>query len=216
MVRETMPPLRVLIVDDSAVLRRLLGDALASDPEIEVAGTAGNGSLALARIPEVKPDLITLDIEMPGMDGLATITEIRKLYPKSPVIMFSNLTKRGAAATLEALARGASDYVTKPTGAVSVEGARARVREELIPKIKSLCAVRGNVPSAPPGAGRGHPCAREDRYSGHRHIDRRPQRAGRTGAAISSRLPRAHRDRPAHAAIVYPPAGRSPQQPLPA
>jgi len=141
-----MKPLRVLIVDDSAVLRRLLGDALASDPEIEVAGTAGNGSLALARIPEVKPDLITLDIEMPGMDGLATITEIRKLYPKLPVIMFSNLTERGAAATLEALARGASDYVTKPTGAVSVEGARARVREELIPKIKSLCAVRATFP----------------------------------------------------------------------
>jgi two-component system, chemotaxis family, protein-glutamate methylesterase/glutaminase len=141
-----MQPLRVLIVDDSAVLRRLLGDVLASDPEIEVAGTAGNGSLALARIPEVKPDLITLDIEMPGMDGLATITEIRKLYPKLPVIMFSNLTKRGAAATLDALARGATDYVTKPTRAVSVEGARARVREELIPKIKSLCAGRGKFP----------------------------------------------------------------------
>ena len=141
-----MQPLRVLIVDDSAVLRRLLGDVLASDPEIEVAGTAGNGSLALARIPEVKPDLITLDIEMPGMDGLATITEIRKLYPKLPVIMFSNLTERGAAATLDALARGASDYVAKPTRAGSVEAARQRVREELIPKIKSLCEVRGKFP----------------------------------------------------------------------
>lgn len=116
---------------------------LASDPEIEVAGTASNGSLALARIPEVKPDLITLDIEIPVMDGLATITEIRKLYPKLPVIMFSNLTARGAAATLEALARGATDYVTKPANALSVEVARQRVRAELIPKIKSLCAVRG-------------------------------------------------------------------------
>jgi two-component system, chemotaxis family, protein-glutamate methylesterase/glutaminase len=141
-----MQPLRVLIVDDSAVLRRLLGDVLASDPEIEVAGTAGNGSLALTRIREVKPDLITLDIEMPGMDGLATITEIRKLYPKLPVIMFSNLTERGAAATLDALARGATDYVTKATSAGSVEGARQRVREELIPKIKSLCEVRGKFP----------------------------------------------------------------------
>src|SRR5271157_1426071 len=141
-----MQPLRVLIVDDSAVLRRLLGDVLASDPEIEVAGTAGNGSLALARIPEVKPDLITLDIEMPGMDGLATITEIRKLYPKLPVIMFSNLTERGAAATLDALARGASDYVTKPTRVISAEAARQRMREELIPKIKSLCAGREKFP----------------------------------------------------------------------
>ncbi|HEX9111018.1 MAG TPA: chemotaxis response regulator protein-glutamate methylesterase [Terriglobales bacterium] len=145
-----MQPVRVFIVDDSAVTRRLLIEALASDPEIEVAGTAGNGTLALARIPEVQPDLITLDIEMPGMDGLATITEIRKLYPKLPVIMFSSLTERGAAATLDALARGASDYVTKPTNAGSVEGARARARQELIPKIKSLCAVRGKFPQPLP------------------------------------------------------------------
>jgi two-component system, chemotaxis family, protein-glutamate methylesterase/glutaminase len=145
-----MQPVRVLIVDDSAVTRRLLIEALASDPEIDVAGTAGNGSLALTRIPEVKPDLITLDIDMPGMDGLATITEIRKRYPRLPVIMFSSLTERGAAATLDALARGASDYVTKPTSAGSVEGARARVREELIPKIKSLCAFRGKLPQPLP------------------------------------------------------------------
>jgi two-component system chemotaxis response regulator CheB len=141
-----MQPLRVLIVDDSAVLRRLLGEALASDPEIEVAGTAGNGSVALTRISEVKPDLITLDVEMPGMNGLETITEIRKLYPKLPVIMFSSFTERGAAATLDALARGANDYVTKPTSASNGEGARARVREELIPKIKSLCAAREKFP----------------------------------------------------------------------
>jgi two-component system, chemotaxis family, protein-glutamate methylesterase/glutaminase len=139
---EAVQPVRVLIVDDSAVVRRLLSEVLASDPELEIAGTAGNGSLALARIPEVKPDLITLDIEMPGMDGLTTITEIRRQYPKLPVIMFSNLTERGASATLDALARGASDYVTKPSSAGSAEAGRQRVRDELIPKIKSLCAVR--------------------------------------------------------------------------
>jgi two-component system chemotaxis response regulator CheB len=143
-----MQPVRVFIVDDSAVTRRLLSEVLAADPEIEVAGTADNGNLALTRIPEVKPDLITLDIDMPGMDGLATITEIRKLYPNLPVIMFSSLTERGAGATLDALARGAGDYVAKPTNAGSVEGARARVREELIPKIKSLCAVRGKFPQS--------------------------------------------------------------------
>jgi two-component system, chemotaxis family, protein-glutamate methylesterase/glutaminase len=145
-----MQPVRVLIIDDSAVSRRLLSEVLASDPEIEIAGTAGNGSLALRRIPEVQPDLITLDIEMPVLDRLATITEIRKLYPKLPVIMFSSLTERGAVATLDALARGASDYVTKPTNAGSGEGAHARVREELIPKIKSLCAVRGRFPQFVP------------------------------------------------------------------
>jgi two-component system chemotaxis response regulator CheB len=139
-------PIRVLIVDDSAVIRRLLGEVLGSDREIEVAGTAGNGLLALSRIAELKPDLVTLDIDMPGMDGLETITEIRKLYPRLPVIMFSRLTERGAVATVDALARGASDYVTKPTSSGSLEGAYEKVREELIPKIKSLCAGRGRLP----------------------------------------------------------------------
>ena len=137
-----MQPVRILIVDDSAVVRKVLNSLLASDPEIVVAGTAGNGSQALARIPEVKPDLVTLDIEMPGMDGLETLVEIRKLHPKLPVIMFSTLTERGASATLDALARGASDYVTKPSHGETREVAQERVREELIRKIKSLCAMR--------------------------------------------------------------------------
>jgi two-component system, chemotaxis family, protein-glutamate methylesterase/glutaminase len=135
-----MQPVRVLIVDDSAVIRKLLSDLLASEPEIVVAGTAGNGHQALARIPEVKPDLITLDIEMPGMDGLETLVEIRKLYPKLPVIMFSALTERGGTATLDALARGASDYVTKPSPNETPERSHERVREELMRKIKSLCS----------------------------------------------------------------------------
>jgi two-component system chemotaxis response regulator CheB len=127
----------------------VLSNLLASDPEIVVAGTAGNGIQALARIPETKPDLITLDIEMPGMDGLETLVEIRKLYPKLPVIMFSTLTERGATATLDALARGASDYVTKPSHSGGSDASRERVQEELIRKIKSLCAVR--VPQPRPG-----------------------------------------------------------------
>jgi two-component system, chemotaxis family, protein-glutamate methylesterase/glutaminase len=137
-----MQPFRVLIVDDSAVIRKLLSNLLASDPEIVVAGTAGNGIQALARIPEMKPDLVTLDIEMPGMDGLETLVELRKLYPKLPVIMFSTLTERGATATLDALARGASDYVTKPGHSGGSESSRQVVQEELIRKIKSLCSVR--------------------------------------------------------------------------
>src|SRR5258708_4827807 len=145
-----MPPVRVLIVDDSALIRKLLSDLLASDPEIILAGTAGNGRLALARIPEVKPDLITLDIEMPGMDGLETLVEIRNLYPKLPVIMFSALTERGGAATLDALARGASDDVTKPSSNEIPERSRQRVREELLRKIKSLCAVREPRPGPGP------------------------------------------------------------------
>jgi two-component system, chemotaxis family, protein-glutamate methylesterase/glutaminase len=145
-----MQPFRVLIVDDSAVIRKVLSNLLASDPEIVVAGTAGNGIQAMARIPDVKPDLVTLDIEMPGMDGLETLVEIRKLYPKLPVIMFSTLTERGATATLDALARGASDYVTKPGHSGGSETSRERVRDELIRKIKSLCTVR--VPQRRPTA----------------------------------------------------------------
>src|ERR1700675_27533 len=142
--QKDMQPLRILIVDDSAVTRRVLSQLLASDPEILIAGTAGNGIQALARIPNAKPDLVTLDIEMPGMDGLETLVEIRKLYPRLPVIMFSTLTERGAMATLDALSRGASDYVTKPsqsgTAELTQELSTERVREELLRKIKSLCA----------------------------------------------------------------------------
>ena len=149
-----MKPVRVLIVDDSAVIRKVLSNLLASDPEIVVAATAGNGQQALARIPESKPDLVTLDIEMPGMDGLETLVEIRKLYPKLPVIMFSTLTERGATATLDALARGASDYVTKPSnrGGGDRNDTTLGVREELIRKIKSLCAARAPAPWTRPVA----------------------------------------------------------------
>jgi len=136
-------PIRILIVDDSAVIRRQLTEVLAADPEFVVAGTAANGLLALQRLPELKPDLITLDVEMPGMNGIETLIEIRKLDSRLPVIMFSTLTGPGAAATLEALARGASDYALKPSQAGSMEKAREQVRQELIPKIKALCAARG-------------------------------------------------------------------------
>src|SRR5208337_3471226 len=115
-----MAAVRVLIVDDSVVVRKLLCEALASSPEVEVAGSASSGALALAKIPQLNPDVITLDIEMPGMDGLQTLSEIRKRYPKLPVIMFSTLTERGAAITLDALSRGASDYATKPTNSTSL------------------------------------------------------------------------------------------------
>lgn len=131
--------IRVLIVDDSTVIRRLLSDALATDPAIEVAGIAANGKIALAKIPQLNPDLITLDMEMPEMDGITTLVELRKLYPKLPVIMFSTLTQRGAAATIDALSKGASDYVTKPANVGSVTAAIQNVKNELIPKIKAFC-----------------------------------------------------------------------------
>lgn len=134
-----VPPIRVLIVDDSVVIRRVLSDSLKSDPEIEVVGTASDGKIALAKISQVNPDLITLDVEMPGWSGLETLVEIRKQYAKLPIIMFSTLTDHGAAATLEALALGASDYATKPSNTGSLEVTTKKIFEELIPKIKALC-----------------------------------------------------------------------------
>jgi two-component system, chemotaxis family, protein-glutamate methylesterase/glutaminase len=141
-----VPPIRVLIVDDSAVVRRMLGDILASDPELAVAGFASSGQQVLERIFDLKPDLVTLDVEMPGMDGIATLVEIRKQFSRLPVIMFSSLTGPAAAATVEALARGASDYVTKPT---SLRNGLEVVRNELLPKIKALCKPPVSTTPAP-------------------------------------------------------------------
>ena len=137
-----MPVIRILVVDDSAVIRKALTLALASDPSIEVGGTAPDGRIALSKIAQLNPDLVTLDIEMPGLGGLETLIELRKEWPYLPVIMFSTLTERGAAKTLEALSLGASDYLTKPSNAGNFESTLARVRDELIPKVKALCAAR--------------------------------------------------------------------------
>jgi two-component system chemotaxis response regulator CheB len=134
-----MVRLRILVVDDSVVIRKLLSDTLSKDPELEVIASAGHGRIALAKISQLHPDLITLDVEMPVMNGLETLAEIRKTHPKLPVIMFSTLTERGAAATLDALSLGASDYATKPSDTRNPAAAIEAVRAELIPKIKALC-----------------------------------------------------------------------------
>ena len=140
-------PIRVLVADDSVVVRRLVTNVLSSSPGIEVVGSAANGRLALAKIEQLNPDLVTLDVEMPDMNGIETLVALREHRPDLPVIMFSTLTERGAAVTLEALMRGANDYVTKPANVGSVAEAMDRVREELVPKIRSLCGVA--APDAP-------------------------------------------------------------------
>ncbi len=134
-----MSPIRVLLVDDSVVIRKLLSATLSADSALEVVGTASDGQIGLAKIAHLHPDLVTLDIEMPVLDGLATLRELRKLYPQLPVIMFSTLTERGGVATLEALSLGASDYATKPSNTGGAELALEAIRADLIPKIKALC-----------------------------------------------------------------------------
>jgi two-component system, chemotaxis family, protein-glutamate methylesterase/glutaminase len=141
--------IRVLVVDDSVVVRRLVSDILAADPRLEVVGSAANGAIALAKIPQLNPDLVTLDLEMPVMDGLETLEHLRVLHPRLPVIIFSTLTARGAAATFDALERGARDYVTKPANVGSVTASMEAVRAQLVPRIVALC---GGVPASPHGA----------------------------------------------------------------
>ena len=131
--------IRVLIIDDALVARRMVSEILSADPEIEVAGMAENGREGLERIFHLNPDLVILDMEMPEMRGLEAQKEIRKGHKTLPVIMFSSLTHHGAAATLDALALGANDYVTKPKADGGLNAAREAVRGELVPKIKALC-----------------------------------------------------------------------------
>jgi two-component system chemotaxis response regulator CheB len=136
-----MKKAKVLVVDDAMLIRRMVTDVIATDPSIEVVGDAANGRIALQKIAQLSPDLVTLDVEMPEMNGIQTLKEIRKTHPRLPVIMFSALTERGAADTLEALHHGASDYVTKPANAAGLATAQQRIREDLVPKIKSLCRL---------------------------------------------------------------------------
>ncbi|MCW2856950.1 MAG: chemotaxis protein CheY [Marmoricola sp.] len=141
--------IRVLVVDDSALVRRLVTTSLALDPGIEVVGTASNGRDAITMVDELAPDAVTLDIEMPILDGLGALDAIRRRHPRLPVIMFSTLTEKGATKTLEALSLGASDFVTKPSNTTSMAESMASVREQLIPKVKALVGAHRLVARNP-------------------------------------------------------------------
>ena len=134
--------IRVLLVDDSIVVRRILTGTLAEHPDIDVVGSAGNGVQALERLDELHPDIVILDIEMPVMDGLETLRRIRVKFPRLAVIMFSNVTSRGARATLDALSLGATDYVTKPADVANFNASKDQLRGELVPKILALGATK--------------------------------------------------------------------------
>jgi two-component system chemotaxis response regulator CheB len=129
---------RILVVDDSAVVRSLLRSVVSTDRKLEVAGTAVDGVSALESIESTRPDLVLLDVEMPVMDGLVTLKQLRARGYKMPIIMCSSLTHRGAQVTIEALANGASDYVAKPRGQSSREAAIRTLAQDLIPKIHAL------------------------------------------------------------------------------
>lgn len=166
-----MSKIRVLIIDDAVVVRRIVSDVLSADPDIEVVGTAANGKIGLAKLSQVNPDIVTMDVEMPEMDGPTTLRELRKVNRKIPVIMFSTLTSRGATAALDCLAAGANDYVTKPANVGSVATAMQRIRDELIPKLKGLC---GRHAEAKPAAATASTAAYRPRPTGPRSTHRGP------------------------------------------
>lgn len=145
-----MNKIKVLVVDDSALMRRLLVEFLTSDPQIEVVGSAPDPFVARDKIKQLNPDVLTLDVEMPRMDGLTFLENLMRLRPM-PVVMVSSLTERGAEITLQALELGAVDFVTKPK--IDLEAGIRQYADDLIAKIKSAARarVRGiNTLSAPP------------------------------------------------------------------
>ncbi|MEP6860399.1 MAG: chemotaxis-specific protein-glutamate methyltransferase CheB [Deltaproteobacteria bacterium] len=121
-----MTKIRVMVVNDSVVVRRLISDVLSGDPEIEVVATASNGRVALQRLEQIPCDLLTLDVDMPDLDGIGVVTAVRKKYPKLPVIMFSALASRA-----------------------NLGAERERIKTDLIPKIKALCGVSRSTSRIP-------------------------------------------------------------------
>lgn len=134
-----MTRVRVLVVDDSAFMRKIISDLLSDDPAIEVAGTARDGLDAVEKVSLLKPDVITLDVEMPRLDGLGTLKEIMTRCP-TPVVMVSSLTEEGAEATLKALSLGAVDFLAKPSGSISLN--MADVKAELVSKVKAAAGAK--------------------------------------------------------------------------
>jgi two-component system, chemotaxis family, protein-glutamate methylesterase/glutaminase len=156
-------PIRVLVVDDSAFMRRVVGDAIASQPDMQLIGAARNGLDALLKVEQLQPDVVTLDVEMPEMDGLTALRHLMVRYPR-PVVMLSTMTQAGAATTLRALSIGAIDFVAKPSGAITLDF--HRVREELLHKVRVAAAA--NVRQATPEPRRPlpvpRPAARRDDF----------------------------------------------------
>ncbi len=212
-----MARISVLVVDDSVVIRRLVTNLLDSDPDIHVVGAAANGRIALDKLALLAPDAVTLDVEMPVLDGVATLREIRKTHPRLPVVMFSTLTEQGATATLDALAAGANDYVTKPAnvGSVteSIETVRRQLRAEDQGAVRVAPRGRGGgveLPTGHPAVGTDgrhrdpFPRARTRRRRGARLLHRRSRRVGPSPGRPARRSAGAGGRRAAHAAPVHP------------
>ena len=142
-----MARIRVLVVDDSALMRQFISDILNSDARIEVVGTARDGKDALAQIKTLQPDIVTMDVEMPKMDGLKALEEIMRTSPM-PVIMVSSMTQEGAEVTMKALAAGCVDFIGKPSGTISLN--IREIGQELIDKVIAASTARIRTPLLKP------------------------------------------------------------------
>ena len=131
--------IQVIVVDDSPLVRKVATDILDNDPGISVIAVASSAEIAMRKIRKLKPDVITMDIEMPGMGGLAAIGEIMKTMP-TPIVVLSAFAKRGAELTLQALELGAVDFIAKPTSSIS--GGISDISGDLIEKVKNAGGIR--------------------------------------------------------------------------
>jgi two-component system, chemotaxis family, protein-glutamate methylesterase/glutaminase len=132
------PSASVLIVDDSALIRMVLQRIIEAEPGFKVVGTARDGQIAIERCRELKPDIITLDVEMPNMSGLEALPRLLEAHRSASVVMISSLTSRGAKETVDALLHGAADYITKPSSAGGGESALTELSAALVPKLRAL------------------------------------------------------------------------------
>jgi two-component system chemotaxis response regulator CheB len=134
-----MSHIRALVVDDSAFMRKIIGDILNSDPEIQVVGYARDGEDAIEKVESLRPDVVTLDVEMPRLNGLGALSRIMQRTP-TPVVMLSAYTDRGRRETIVALENGAVDFITKPSGEISIQ--LAELRDEILRKVKIAARTR--------------------------------------------------------------------------
>ena len=141
---------RLLIVDASTVIRRAVTLTLSEDPRIEVVGSASSGRIALMKFSLLRPDVVALDVDLPGTDTLETLAAIRAAAPRLPVVLLSTASPRAAAATVNALSRGANDYVLRPDGAVPSDESLARMCANLTSKVDACCLGTGTQPTIPP------------------------------------------------------------------
>ena len=176
-----MTPVRVLVVDDSALMRKLIPQILQTDSSIEVVGTAMDGNFGLRKIEELKPQVVTLDLEMPGMGGIDMLKEIMRRH-RLPVIVVSSHSTQGASVTLQALSLGAFDFVAKP---VDVSARMPQIAAELIGKIKAAAQSRGvQIRTMAEGSRSGSKAsARRQKDSDQSHRNRRINRRP-TGTAV--------------------------------